>query len=90
MDIVRSLATWGRDCYCVGAANTLPCGTCGKRFSDWFGDGSIVDHKYVFRELGYNLAPALDMQGAIGLAQLEKFDEIERKRRENKLSIVIF
>lgn len=87
LDIARSIATWGRDCYCVGAANTLPCGTCGKRFSDWLGDGSTIDHKYIFSQVGYNLNPALDLQGAIGLIQLAKFDEIENKRRSNFRSI---
>jgi CDP-6-deoxy-D-xylo-4-hexulose-3-dehydrase len=32
--------------------------------------------------MGYNLKP-LDMQGAIGLEQLKKIDEIDEKRREN-------
>lgn len=82
IDLARSFASWGRACYCVGAANKLPCGTCNKRFSDWFGDGSIVDHKYIFDNMGYNLKP-LDLQGAIGLVQLSKFDEIESKRRAN-------
>jgi CDP-6-deoxy-D-xylo-4-hexulose-3-dehydrase len=45
-----------------------------------------VDHKYVFENIGYNLKP-LDLQGAIGLVQLEKVDEIESLRRANKLRI---
>jgi CDP-6-deoxy-D-xylo-4-hexulose-3-dehydrase len=80
--LVRSFAQWGRACYCVGAANTLPCGTCGKRFSNWLGGDAIVDHKYIFDNMGYNLKP-LDLQGAIGLAQLNKLDFIERSRRDN-------
>jgi len=87
--IARSFASWGRSCYCQGAANKLPCGSCGKRFSDWFGDGSIVDHKYIFEHAGWNFQP-LDLQGAIGLVQLEKFDEIEQKRRANKAAISAF
>lgn len=81
MDLVRSFSWWGRDCYCVGAANLTACGTCQKRFSNWLPayDG-IVDHKYVFSQMGYNLKP-LDMQGAIGSAQLEKFDTIHANRR---------
>ena len=82
IDTARSISWWGRDCFCVGAANLLPCGTCGKRFSDWLGDGSEIDHKYVFSNMGYNLKP-LDLQGAIGLEQLKKFDEIEKRRRAN-------
>ena len=82
IDLAQSFSWWGRSCYCVGAANTLPCGTCKKRFSNWLGDDTVVDHKYVFDNMGYNLKP-LDLQGAIGLEQLKKFDEIERKRREH-------
>ena len=86
IDTARSISWWGRDCYCSGAANLLACGTCGKRFSDWLGDGSEIDHKYLFTNMGYNLKP-LDLQGAIGLEQLKKFDEIETKRRNNAATI---
>ena len=83
----RSISWWGRDCYCVGQANTLSCGTCGIRFSRWLSDvDAIIDHKYLFTNVGYNLKP-LDLQGAIGLAQLGKVDEIEVKRRTNKAAI---
>lgn len=87
MDLVRSISWWGRDCYCVGANNLLSCGTCGKRFDKWLdGYDGIIDHKYLFTNVGYNLKP-LDLQGAIGLAQLEKFDTIERLRRDNKVTL---
>lgn len=79
----RQFAWWGRDCFCVGAANDLPAGTCGRRFSDWLGEGSVCDHKYVFTRMGWNLKP-LDLQGAIGLEQLKKFPLIHTKRREHK------
>jgi len=79
-----SISWWGRDCYCIGSANLLSCGTCGNRFDKWLEsyDG-IMDHKYVFSEMGYNLKP-LDLQGAIGLEQLKKLDEIESKRKLSK------
>jgi CDP-6-deoxy-D-xylo-4-hexulose-3-dehydrase len=82
--LFTSFSWWGRDCYCVGSANLLPCGTCGNRFDKWIEsyDG-IIDHKYVFSTMGYNLKP-LDLQGSIGLVQLEKFPEIDRKRKESK------
>jgi len=84
VDIARSFSWWGRDCYCVGAQNLLECGVCGKRFDYWLeGYNELVDHKYVFGHIGYNLKPA-DLQGSIGLVQLEKFDEIHQKRRHNK------
>jgi CDP-6-deoxy-D-xylo-4-hexulose-3-dehydrase len=85
--IARSLAWWGRDCYCVGAQNLLSCGVCGKRFDKWIEkyDG-IIDHKYVYSQMGYNLKP-MDFQGAVGSVQIEKFDEIHYLRRMNKTLI---
>jgi CDP-6-deoxy-D-xylo-4-hexulose-3-dehydrase len=85
--LMVSVAWWGRDCYCVGSANLLSCGTCGKRFDKWLEnyDGAI-DHKYVFSNMGYNLKP-LDLQGAIGSIQLDKFAEIETNRKRSKEAI---
>tara|TARA_B100001057_G_scaffold87974_1_gene84006 strand:- start:13084 stop:14379 length:1296 start_codon:yes stop_codon:yes gene_type:complete len=87
VDLARSFAWWGRGCYCVGQQNLLTNGVCGRRFDKWLdGYDDIVDHKYVFGQMGYNLKP-LDMQGAVGSVQLLKFDEIHRLRRKNKESI---
>jgi CDP-6-deoxy-D-xylo-4-hexulose-3-dehydrase len=85
--ISMSLTWWGRDCYCIGSANLLPCGTCNKRFSKWLDNyDGVIDHRYVFSEMGYNLKP-LDLQGAIGLAQLKKLDRIEQNRKLSKNKI---
>lgn len=84
IDLVRSISWWGRDCYCVGANSTLSCGTCGKRFDYWLENyDGIIDHKYIYSNIGYNLKP-LDLQGAVGLVQLAKFDEISAKRKHHK------
>jgi len=83
--ILRSFREWGRGCYCVGPeANKLKCGTCGKRFSEWVPcmPGEIFDHKYVYDEIGYNLKP-IELQGSIGLVQLEKLEEIHTLRKRN-------
>lgn len=83
--ILRSFREWGRGCYCVGPeANKLKCGSCGKRFQEWIPTmpGEIFDHKYVYDEIGYNLKP-IEIQGAMGLVQLEKLDEIHKLRRRN-------
>ena len=83
--ILRSFREWGRGCYCVGPdANKLKCGTCGKRFQEWIPElpGEIFDHKYVYDEIGYNLKP-IELQGAMGLVQLGKLDEIHALRRRN-------
>lgn len=87
VDIARSFAWWGRDCHCVGQQNLLSCGACGKRFDKWLeGYDVVVDHKYIFSNMGYNLKP-LDLQGSIGCVQLTKFEDIHQIRRENKTSI---
>jgi len=84
----RSFAYWGRDCYCVGSANLLSEGTCGKRFDKWLKGyyNGVIDHKYYFVNMGYNLKP-LDLQGSIGLVQIEKLDRIHKARRSNKTKI---
>lgn len=87
IDLSRSISWWGRDCYCVGSNNMLQCGTCKNRFDKWLPEyNGIIDHKYVFTTIGYNLKP-LDMQGAIGIEQLNKFDSLEIKRRDFKNKI---
>ena len=60
IDLARSISWWGRDCYCVGTNNTLPCGTCGKRFDYWLENyDGIIDHKYIYGNVGYNLKPLI-------------------------------
>lgn len=85
IDIARSSSWWYRQCYCVGSANMLPNGTCNHRFDKWLSPiyNEVIDHKYIFDGLGYNLKP-LDLQGAIGLKQLEKLDEIHKRRKNSK------
>ncbi len=67
---VRSLQSWGRDCYCpTGVSNS-----CDNRFNKQFGSlPHGYDHKYVYSHLGYNLK-ATEMQAAIGCAQLDRID----------------
>ena len=82
--MARSFTSWGRKCICSGTENLLQNGICGKRFGKWLDNyDGIVDHKYVFENVGYNLKP-LELQGSIGLVQLDKFDEIHEKRKNSK------
>lgn len=77
--IVRAFRDWGRDCYCAGGENN----TCGKRFSQQFGDLPLgFDHKYVYSEIGYNLKMT-DIQASIGSAQMDKLPEFCDRRKEN-------
>jgi len=83
--VVRSFRDWGRGCYCVGEkASISECGACGKRFSCWLKSmpEKVFDHKYVYEEIGYNLKP-IEMQAAIGLAQMKKIEEIKTLRNNN-------
>lgn len=74
--IARSYSSWGRACFCYGSESLLKDGACKKRFSGWLKNyDGIVDHKYIYDRVGYNLKP-LDLQGAIGLAQLKKLQDI--------------
>ena len=78
-NIVRAFRDWGRDCYCAGGENN----TCGKRFSQTFGDLPLgYDHKYVYSEIGYNLKMT-DIQAAIGAAQMDKLEMFCERRKEN-------
>lgn len=78
-NIVRSFRDWGRDCYCSGGENN----TCGKRFSQQFGNlPKGFDHKYVYSEIGFNLKMT-DIQAAIGSAQMEKLPDFCDQRRAN-------
>jgi len=75
--LVRAFRDWGRDCYCMGGENN----TCGKRFSQQFGNLPFgYDHKYVYSEIGYNLKMT-DIQAAIGAAQMDKLPEFCEKRK---------
>jgi CDP-6-deoxy-D-xylo-4-hexulose-3-dehydrase len=88
--IIRSFREWGRGCYCVGKQNLLECGTCNNRFSNWLPSlpNDLFDHKYTYEEIGYNLKP-IEMQAAIGLAQMEKLKEIGEKRKENYKNLFV-
>lgn len=84
IDLARSFAWWGRACYCVGKQNLLANGSCGKRFDNWIeGYDETVDHKYLFTNIGYNLKPT-NLQGAVGVVQLTKFNDVHEMRRNNK------
>ena len=78
-NLVRAFRDWGRDCYCAGGENN----TCGKRFSQQFGELPMgYDHKYVYSEIGYNLKMT-DIQAAIGAAQMDKLEDFCERRKTN-------
>lgn len=75
----RSFRDWGRDCWCETGEDNK----CARRFAWKFKnlpDG--YDHKFVYMHIGYNLK-LTDMQAAIGVAQIKRFPQFLKKRREN-------
>lgn len=77
--IMLSMRDWGRDCWCESGIDN----TCGRRFSQKFGELPLgYDHKYVYSHFGFNLK-ASDMQAAVGCAQIEKFPTFVDRRKEN-------
>jgi CDP-6-deoxy-D-xylo-4-hexulose-3-dehydrase len=77
--LVESFRDWGRDCWCPSGKDN----TCGKRFGWKLGElPEGYDHKYIYSHLGYNLKP-LDLQAAIGRAQLKKLPAFIQARKNN-------
>jgi CDP-4-dehydro-6-deoxyglucose reductase, E1 len=82
--IVMSFRDWGRDCWCEPGHDD----TCGKRFSQQFGELPFgYDHKYVYSHIGYNLK-ITDMQAAIGVAQLDKLPGFIQARKKNFTALI--
>ena len=78
-NIINSFRDWGRDCWCEPGHDN----TCGKRFTQKFGDLPYgYDHKYVYSHVGYNLK-LTDMQAAIGVEQLKKLPGFIETRKKN-------
>ncbi|MGL5615008.1 MAG: lipopolysaccharide biosynthesis protein RfbH [Sarcina sp.] len=77
--LIDSFRDWGRDCFCPSGKDN----SCKKRFTGQFGEMPYgYDHKYIYSHLGYNLK-ITDIQGAIGVAQLEKLDDFVAARKTN-------
>src|SRR5271170_5141544 len=77
--LVESFRDWGRDCWCASGKDN----TCNKRFGWQLGElPEGYDHKYIYSHLGYNLKP-LDIQAAIGRAQLRKLPDFIEARKRN-------
>lgn len=76
MEILRSLVAHGRACTCERCIASDGKSVCKKRM------GTDIDRRFLFVRLGYSYRVG-ELEGALGLAQIERADEIMTKRKEN-------
>lgn len=76
MEILRSLVAHGRACTCQRCIAADSDMVCPKRMQ------TDIDRRFMFVRLGYSYRVG-EIEGALGLAQLERKDEIMEKRKKN-------
>jgi CDP-6-deoxy-D-xylo-4-hexulose-3-dehydrase len=79
---IRQFVNWGRACWCRPGSDN----SCGKRHESVV-DGIPWDHKYEFVSAGGNFKPGFDIQGLIGLRQLDREEEYRERRGKNHATI---
>lgn len=75
-EILRSLVAHGRACTCERCIASDADAVCPKRM------GTEIDRRFMFVRMGYSYRVG-EIEGALGLAQLERKDEIMAARRRN-------
>lgn len=76
MEALRSLVAHGRACTCERCIASDATRTCSKRLE------TEIDRRFSFVRLGFSYRVG-ELEGALGLAQLERKDEIMRARHIN-------
>lgn len=76
MEILRSLVAHGRACTCERCLASDGKTVCPKRMQ------TELDRRFCFERIGYSYRVG-ELEGALGLAQLERKDEIMGRRHEN-------
>lgn len=77
-EILRSLRAHGRACKCRQCVVNTSSKYCSKRFQ--YGKGR--DIRFIFERIGFS-AKMNELEAAVGLGNLDKYEEILNKRREN-------
>jgi dTDP-4-amino-4,6-dideoxygalactose transaminase len=77
-EVLRSLRSHGRACKCESCVLNTASAYCAKRFKH--GDNS--DIRFMFERIGFS-TKMNEMEAAIGIGNIDAYDEILRKRREN-------
>lgn len=81
MEIMRSLIAHGRACTCERCIASDGKTVCPKRMQ------TEIDRRFSFIRLGYSYRVG-EIEGALGLAQLDRKDEIMNKRHENAVYLI--
>jgi dTDP-4-amino-4,6-dideoxygalactose transaminase len=82
-EVLRSLRSHGRACKCESCVLNISSGYCNKRFPG--GDG--VDIRFQFERIGFS-AKMNELEAAVGLGNLDIFDDILTRKRKNLLSMI--
>lgn len=81
MEILRSLIAHGRACTCERCIASDANVVCPKRMK------TDIDRRFSFIRIGYSYRVG-EIEGALGLAQLERKDEIMSKRHNNAMYLI--
>lgn len=76
MEIARSLIAHGRACTCETCIASNQDSVCPKRM------GTEIDRRFMFVRIGYSYRVG-EIEGALGLAQIQRADEIMKIRNAN-------
>ena len=79
--IIRSLRSHGRACKCKVCTLNVAGGYCPERFQ--YGE----DIRFLFERIGFS-AKMNELEAAVGLGNLDIYQEILEKRRKNLLSLI--
>lgn len=82
-EVLRSLRSHGRACKCESCVLNISSGTCPKRFQS----GEGMDIRFQFERIGFS-SKMNELEAAVGLGNLEIFDEIFKKKRKNLLTMI--
>lgn len=83
-EILRSLRSHGRACKCDKCVLNITSGYCAKRFKH--NDGG-EDIRFIFERIGFS-CKMNELEAAVGLGNLDVYEEIIEKRRRNLLSMI--
>jgi dTDP-4-amino-4,6-dideoxygalactose transaminase len=77
-EILRSLRSHGRACKCESCVLNRSSSYCAKRFSN----GDATDIRFIFERIGFS-AKMNELEAAIGIGNLDIYQDILDRRREN-------